>query len=713
MLNVYERRLVLSYLSNLASRLHHNRSEARALAECVAERADHLTVADCDARRIEERLYACSHGKLTAARWQQLRDILKGQQAETKRVRADRTALRIRRLGREMKLSRTDIAILDFLLRYQTQPAIESIVDAIVRGGDRRFVNVLNVGRRALSDLLGLTYGSCFARFAIHAPLVRSGLLSIDNDGDIKPIDRLKRLVHTPGNTGADARRLLFDIGPPAELEWSDFEHVAQGRDHVESLLKGALQALQARGTGVNVLIYGSPGTGKTEFCRTLARRLKVKLYSVGEADDWGNEPNRCERLQELRLAQRLLASGRDSILLFDEMEDLLRDPAFMGMPQFGRFGRRRLPAEGSKVFMNRLLEQNAVPTLWTSNAARETCPTVLRRMMFALELRQPSPQVRARIWARHLASHGIEASAEEAESLARDYDVTPGVAAGVTAAARLVEGGDIATVRCGVRSLSRLLSGETPPQGTPSKFDPALIRTDLDPAVLAERLAALGARRVSLCLNGPPGTGKSAYVRYLAERMGLQVVQKRASDLMSKWVGETEQRIAAAFAEARDAEQFLVFDEADSLLADRSLAQRSWELSQVNEMLTWMESHPLPFACTTNFSERLDPATLRRFDFKITLDYLGSRQAMAAFRTFFGLAPPPGITGLASLTPGDFAVVRRKAAILDKLGDPEALATMLREECEAKPNCPTAIGFRRSWSAGDLLGSVSRAGQG
>ncbi len=710
MLNGYERRLILGYLSNLASRLHHNRPEARALAECVAERADHLTVADCDARRIEERLYAYSHGELTAARWQQLRDILKGQQAETKHVRADRTALRIRRLGREMELSRTDIVILEFLLRYQTQPAIESIVDNVVRSGDRRFVNVFNVGSRVLPDLLGLTFGSCFGRFATHAPLVRSGLLSIDNDGDFKPIARLKRLVHTPGDTGIDARCLLFDVGPPGELEWSDFEHVAEGRDHAESLLKGALQA---RETGVNVLIYGSPGTGKTQFCSTLARRLKVKLYSVGEADEWGNEPNRFERLQELRLAQRLLSSGRDSILLFDEMEDLLRDPAFMGMPYFKQSGRGRLRAEGSKVFMNRLLEQNAVPTLWTSNSARQTCPTVLRRMMFALELRQPTPRVRARIWARQLARHGIEAGAGEAESLAREYDVTPGVAAGVTAAARLVEGGDIATVRCGVRSLSRLLSGETPPQGAPSKFDPALIRTDLDPAVLAERLAALGARRVSLCLNGPPGTGKSAYVRYLAERMGLQVVQKRASDLMSKWLGETEQRIAAAFAEARDAEQFLVFDEADSLLADRSLAQRSWELSQVNEMLTWMESHPLPFACTTNFSERLDPATLRRFDFKITLDYLGPGQATAAFRTFFDLTPPAGITDLASLTPGDFAVVRRKAEILDKLGDPEALAAMLREECEAKPNCPTAIGFRRSWSASDLLGSVSRAGQG
>ena len=52
-----------------------------------------------------------------------------------------------------------------------------------------------------------------------------------------------------------------------------------------------------------------------------------------------------------------------------------------------------------------------------------------------------------------------------------------------------------------------------------------------------------------------------------------------------------------------------------------------------MNEMLTWMESHPLPFACTTNFGEHLDPATLRRFVFKVRLDYLTPAQVEEAFR--------------------------------------------------------------------------------
>ena len=100
-------------------------------------------------------------------------------------------------------------------------------------------------------------------------------------------------------------------------------------------------------------------------------------------------------------------------------------------------------------------------------------------------------------------------------------------------------------------------------------------------------------------------------------------------------------------------------------------------------------------FACTANFGERLDPATLRRFVFKVRLDYLAPKQVEAAFRAYFALPPPAGLTDLAALTPGDFAGVHRKAGFLWKHGEPEALADMLRAECDAKPDRPRPIGFQ------------------
>ena len=625
----------------------------------------------------------------SATQWQAMRDQLSDALAPVRREAPDRTARRVRQLAREVGSTRTDAGILELVLRYNTHRQIESIVDDYLESFVGRRAYRLSVRNGVLSELLGLTRNLTFDRLGGNAPLVRSGLVSINEDGDIEIIDRLKRLAYSAG-TDRDARRLLFDVSPPGELDWTDFEHVREQRDHVEGLIRGALAA---NAPGVNILVYGPPGTGKTQFCRTLAHRLGATLYGIGEADEDGDEPSRFERMQELKLAQRLFGQAPDTVLLFDEMEDLLNLNSTALMHVLSR-GRRRGGSEGSKVFMNRMLEVNAVPTFWTTNSAHHTSPVLLRRMMYAIELRQPSPRVRTRVWARQLARHGIESGREQARALARDYDVSPGVVAGATAAARLIEGGGLDAVRRGVRSLSKLLHGDKPPQRAPAEFDPGLISCDIDPMGLSERFASLGKQRVSLCLSGPPGTGKSAFVRHLAERAGLEVSHKRASDLLSMWVGGTEAAIAAAFAEAREGRLFVVFDEAESLLADRRHAARTWELSQVNEMLTWMESHPLPFACTTNYAERLDPATLRRFDFKVALDYLSREQASAAFRLFFKLEPPARLRELSGMTPGDFALVRRSARLLGKVDDADALVSMLYRECAMKPDRPVRIGF-------------------
>ncbi len=693
MLTAFERHLIAFYLANAAERFHHRDREATDLAEWIAGSGRRHAFdrrrppVSCLTRALDE-----IGESMSARQLHYLGRALREECAATRSARPDRTAQRLRQLGKATGLEPIDVDILELLLRYQTQPAIESMVDDIFRHAGRRSAP-LNVRGVAISSLLGVSPGAVHRRFATGAPLVSSGLVVIDSDGDTTPVDRLRRLTTVSGRAGLDVNSLLLDAAPGSELEWADFDHIAEGRDHIERLIRGALQRGAA---GVNVLLYGPPGTGKTEFCKVLAARLGATLYGVGEADDDGDEPSRRERLQDLRLAQRLLRRNGGSLLLFDEMEDLLWDSAGGGMFLFGQPLFAGARGGSSKVYMHRLLERAPAPTLWTMNDAGPVSPALLRRMMFSLELRPPTAAVRARIWARQLEHHGIEAGPDEAVALAREFAATPGVAAGATAAAR-ISGGGIDTVRRGVRGLSRLLGCEAPPQGTPPRFDPALIHADINPVALADRLVAGGNPRFSLCLQGPPGTGKSAFVRYLAERMGLEIMQKRASDLMSMWVGETEKEIAGAFAEARDTGAFLVFDEADSLLADRRSARQSWEVSQVNEMLTWMESHPLPFACTTNFAEHLDSATLRRFVFKVALDYLSPEQVETAFRLFFGAPPPEQAAALTALTPGDFAVVRRQAELLGRLEEPDALAAMLSAECAVKPARPRPVGFRPS----------------
>ena len=234
-----------------------------------------------------------------------------------------------------------------------------------------------------------------------------------------------------------------------------------------------------------------------------------------------------------------------------------------------------------------------------------------------------------------------------------------------------------------------------------PPRIAPAAAPLDPSPTRAATALVALAQPVVTApplalrsSLAGPPGTGKSAFARHLAERMGLEVIAKRASDLLDAYVGGTEHLIAEAFAEAANRRAFLILDEADSLIADRRGAARSWEVSQVNELLVALEGHPYPVAVTTNRLEAFDPASLRRFLFKVRFLALDAAQAALAFQRFFGVEPPPALARLDGLTPGDFAVVRRKAAVLGER-DPLVLLAMLRAECEAKAEGPRPIGFR------------------
>jgi SpoVK/Ycf46/Vps4 family AAA+-type ATPase len=92
----------------------------------------------------------------------------------------------------------------------------------------------------------------------------------------------------------------------------------------------------------------------------------------------------------------------------------------------------------------------------------------------------------------------------------------------------------------------------------------------------------------------------------------------RRASDLVSKFVGETEQQMAAMFREAEAEKAVLLLDEADSFLQDRRHAQRTYEVTEVNEMLQGMERFAGIFICTTNLMDSIDQAALRRFTFKI-----------------------------------------------------------------------------------------------
>ena len=134
-------------------------------------------------------------------------------------------------------------------------------------------------------------------------------------------------------------------------------------------------------------------------------------------------------------------------------------------------------------------------------------------------------------------------------------------------------------------------------------------------------------------------------------------------------------------------------FDEADSFLRSRIQARHSWEVTAVNEMLTWMESHPLPFICTTNLMDAIDEAALRRFVFKLEFGYLTPQQLDQACRKLCGI---PMRRFIEHVTPGDIVVAHRRLELLVCAKEPReiTLHRLLCEEVSAKHGTPRRIGF-------------------
>lgn len=188
-----------------------------------------------------------------------------------------------------------------------------------------------------------------------------------------------------------------------------------------------------------------------------------------------------------------------------------------------------------------------------------------------------------------------------------------------------------------------------------------------------------------------------------------MPLLQWRASDLLSPWVGGTEQRIAQAFDEAASDDGLLFIDEADSLMYKRSESQRSWEVSQVNELLQHLEEFEGCLVLATNRMDALDPALLRRMDIKVKFDCLHESQLLQGFKALCEKLQVPcdltkedleSLARIRQATPGDMACVARRAALLPEtlrqagITPASELLSMLLEEIHTKTGGRTPMGF-------------------
>ena len=466
------------------------------------------------------------------------------------------------------------------------------------------------------------------------------------------------------------------EVAQVPSLQLDDFAHITGMKEIMLTYLQ---QALKHHRKGVNLLIYGVPGTGKTEFAGLLAQVLGISAYNITYMDSDGDVVKAEQRLNYSRLAQTLL-NGKQALLIFDDIEDVFNGSLM-----------ERSVAQKNKAWTNQLLENNNVPMIWLSNSVSGIDPAFLRR--FDLILEMPDLPLKNKSALITQLTEG-KLSPAYVQHFAKVRSLTPAILSRTIRVAKELNTSNFA------ETLLMMFNQTLKSQNKP-KIEPLVLGKadyNLDYVACNDNIHRISeglkrSKKGRICCYGPPGTGKTAWAAWLAEELDMPLLLKQGSDLLDPYVGGTERNIAQAFEQAKADNALLVLDEVDTFLFSREGANRSWERSQVNEMLTQIERFEGLMVVSTNLIEVLDPAALRRFDLKLKFDYLTLPQRLDFAKQQAEILGLPllseedlgQIESLNLLTPGDFAAVARRHqfSLFQKVQD---WLCALQGECEVKP---------------------------
>ena len=525
-----------------------------------------------------------------------------------------------------------------------------------------------------MSKCLNRSEGSILDMVSPQRPLRRFECL--DDDLDFSN-GRLTRFLC--GLTDEPLANCFFTKDSSETLPWSDFADLAKRHG---TILKRMLTSCDKP---ANILLYGAPGTGKTSFARALAKEIGRTCYSISQSvSDRGC---RTSSSPDFRFGALQVCDGQinpaESVIIVDEADDMLRGVGGFG-GLFMLFG-GGAPSHntGDKGLLNTVLDTMKTSTIWITNTPAEALDESSRRRFdYSICFEPLNCEQRKRIWRNNIArlKMGRLIGGKLLEEFSSLYPVSAGGISQTlenlermhprkSEVPRLVE--HLMKPHCellGVKLADdRLL---------PSK-DYSLEGLNIQGDVKLERIVeAIRAfqhhkgdkdpdrPRMNLLLCGAPGTGKTEFVKYLGDVLKTKVNVRMGSDLLSMWVGGTEQNIAQAFREAEAEHAILFLDELDGLVQSRTNAHNSWEVTQVNELLHQMENFDGVMVGATNFIQNLDQAIMRRFTFKLQFNFLDDNGKRLFFERMFKSTLADGelerLKAIPNLAPGDFRTVRQ-----------------------------------------------------
>ena len=434
-----------------------------------------------------------------------------------------------------------------------------------------------------------------------------------------------------------------------------------------------------------SILFYGKPGTGKTELAKSIASEVKLDLYAINILDEDG-EDNRGKRKRALFAVQNHPTIA-ENIVLIDECDQLINaKPNYL----FGAF-----PSDDQKAWLNEYLDTNKSKTIWITNSIECIDESIVRRFNYVLEFNELTNLQREKILTTITDKNKCSfLSTDDIKMFSLSEKLTSGH---FSIALKTVENLKVTDAKkkeyfTNILREHQNMLGSKPLRlkSINSNYCIKGLNIDQSAVTVIEQSRKILQKidsddsdiNLNTLLYGPPGTGKTEFVKYLGQELGKEILLKRASDLLSMWVGGSEKNIRKAFEDAEREKKILFIDEADSLLSPREGHNRTWETTQVNEILTCMENFRGILLCATNHVDNLDMAAQRRFLFKMKFDYLDKSGVGHFYEKFFSRYISDELTipnkeilnSIQGLTPSDFNNLKRKFDVIAPLSHEEIL---------------------------------------
>lgn len=341
-----------------------------------------------------------------------------------------------------LDLEEADQAVMLFTALLDLFPVFSQVIsDRYEKTSDQTFCRILH-------GLTGIAESKFREAIGNTGILTATGLMKVDHrvvdlEGKVDLIKGLSGVFLSHHEDRVELMGRFLRKATPPTLSLANFPHLATDTDALSPYLRNAL--IQET-MGVNILLAGRPGVGKTEYAQALAAELGAGLYEIAYAGADG-EPIRGEsRLRAYSFCQRLLRRNRNAILMFDEVEDVFpSDYGFFSL-LFGGEAEDSGGKTGGKAWINRTMEQNPVPAIWISNRTSQIDQAYRRRFDYSVTFPIPPKKVRLSIAEHHLGC--FEPPRQWLEHIAGNDELTPGQLERAAKVARVAASGDNARAR-------------------------------------------------------------------------------------------------------------------------------------------------------------------------------------------------------------------------------------------------------------------------